>query len=261
MQYIRSLFFNIAMYVWMGVIGLIYAPWAILSPAGARAACDIYARHTLWMLRVFVGLKTEVRGTPPVGAALLAAKHQSFLDIIVIWASIPRGFFVMKSVLRYAPVLGQYALRLGCIPVHRGKRTEAIKMMLTEIRSGKRKNGQLMIYPQGTRVAPGAVRPYKVGTFAMYEILGQPCYPVATNVGLFWPKRGMLRKQGVGVVEFLDPIPAGLDRPTFMTALEERIETASNRLMEEAGFPVTLHPEIIGDPVAKAVRDVARPKT
>ena len=236
MQYIRSLFFNIAMYVWMGVIGLIYAPWAILSPAGARAACDIYARHTLWMLRVFVGLKTEVRGTPPVGPALLAAKHQSFLDIIVIWASIPRGFFVMKSVLRYAPVLGQYALRLGCIPVHRGKRTEAIKLMLTEIRSGKRKDGQLMIYPQGTRVAPGAQRAYKVGTAVLYDQLGQECVPVATNVGVFWPRHGIYRKPGLAVVEFLPRIPRGLDNEGFMAQLEEVVEGASDRLMAEAGF-------------------------
>lgn len=242
MQMIRSLIFNLAMYVWMAVLGIVYAPWAILSPDGARRACDVYARHTIWMLKAITGLKAEIRGTQPTGAALIAAKHQSFLDILMIWSALPRAFFVMKSILRFAPVLGAYALRLGCIPVHRGKRAEAIKMMLAEVRSGKRAGGQLLIYPQGTRVAPGAVRPYKVGTFALYEQLGQPCYPVATNVGVFWPKRGVLRKPGLGVVEFLDPIPPGLDRATFMALLTERVETASNRLMAEAGFPVAMTP-------------------
>lgn len=258
MQMLRSIVFIVAMYAWMAVIGLVYAPWAIASPRGARAGCDAYARHVLWMLERIVGLRTEVRGTVPTGAVLIAAKHQSFLDILLIWRAIPRGFFVMKAVLRFAPILGQYATRLGCIPVHRGRRAEAIRRMLAEVRSGERADGQLLIYPQGTRVAPGVQAPYKVGTYALYEQLGQPCVPVATNVGLFWPKRGLLRRPGVGVVEFLDPIPPGLSRQAFMTAMEERIEGASNRLMAEAGFPVALEPQPVADPVAVAVESVTR---
>ncbi|MGB3407816.1 MAG: lysophospholipid acyltransferase family protein [Jannaschia sp.] len=258
MQLIRSLVFNAAMYLWMVVIGFAYLPWALVSVEGARAACNAYARHVLWMLRVIVGLRTELRGTPPSGEALVAAKHQSFLDILLMWTGIPRGFFVMKAILRFAPVIGQYAMRIGCIPVNRGRRTEAIKDMLAAVRSGDRAGGQLLIYPQGTRVAPGATKPYKVGTFALYEQLSQPCYPVATNVGVFWPKRGVLRRKGLGVVEFLEPIQPGLDRATFMATLEERVETASNRLMEEAGFPVRPLPPLHGDPLADAASEVVR---
>ena len=243
MQLLRSLIFNVAMYLWMPVIGIAYAPWALVSPKGARAGCTAYARHVLWLLERIVGLRTEARGTAPTGEVLVAAKHQSFLDILLIWVCVPRGFFVMKSILRFAPVLGQYALRLGCIPVKRGRRAEAIKAMLADVRSGERKGGQLLIYPQGTRVAPGVAAPYKVGTFALYETLGQPCVPVAANVGVFWPKRGVLRRPGTAVVEFLEPIPPGLDRATFMALLEERIEAASDRLSAEAGFPVTARPK------------------
>ncbi|MCK0167623.1 1-acyl-sn-glycerol-3-phosphate acyltransferase [Jannaschia sp. S6380] len=260
MQLIRSLAFNAAMYVWMLVLGIAFIPFALASPEGARRACDTYARTVLKMLAAMTGLRTEVRGTPPQGAVLVAAKHQSFLDILLIWSALPRPFFVMKSILRYAPILGQYAMRLGCIPVQRGKRAEAIKAMLAEMRSGRRAGGQLLIYPQGTRVAPGARRPYKVGTFAMYEQLGQPCVPVATNVGVFWPKRGALRKPGLAVAEFLEPIPPGLNRATFMDILETRIETASNRLMEEAGFPVSRGAQHMADPLTEAARGVARPK-
>lgn len=258
MQLLRSLAFNVVMYVWMLVVGLAYLPWAIVSPEGARAGCDAYARSVLWLLARMTGLRTEVRGVPPTGGALVAGKHQSFLDILLIWDSMPRPFFIMKSLLRFAPILGQYALRLGCIPVHRGKRTEAIKRMLAEVRSGKRQNGQLLIYPQGTRVAPGARLPYKVGTFALYEQLGQPCVPVATNVGVFWPKRGALRRAGLGVVEFLEPILPGLGRATFMATMERRIEEASNRLMAEAGFPVALAPQTTADALADTTRTIAR---
>jgi 1-acyl-sn-glycerol-3-phosphate acyltransferase len=258
MQYLRSLVFNIAMYVWMLILGIVYVPRAIASRAGARAACNAYARSTVAMLAVVCGLKSEVRGTPPTGGVLVAAKHQSFLDILILWGALSRPFFIMKSILKYAPILGQYAIRLGCIPVERGRRAEAIRKLLADVRAGERRDGQLLIYPQGTRVAPGAVKPYKVGTFALYEQLGQPCVPVAANVGLFWPKRGLLRKPGTAVVEFLEPIPPGLDRPTFMALLEERIETASNRLMEEAGFPVPPHPPLTGDPIAAAAAEAAR---
>ncbi|MEM8822006.1 MAG: lysophospholipid acyltransferase family protein [Pseudomonadota bacterium] len=243
MQYLRSLIFNVAMYAWMPIVGLAYLPFAIASPEGARAGCNAYARSTIWLLEKIVGLRSEIRGTPPTGGVLIAAKHQSFLDILLIWNAMPRPFFIMKSILKYAPFLGQYALRLGCIPVERGKRADAIKAMLAEVRSGKRDNGQLLIYPQGTRVAAGAHLPYKVGTFALYEQLGQTCVPVATNVGVFWPKRGLLRRPGLAVVEFLEPIPPGLDRSSFMAVMEQRIEAGSNALMAEAGFPVDQLPQ------------------
>jgi 1-acyl-sn-glycerol-3-phosphate acyltransferase len=245
MQYLRSLLFNVTMYVWMALVGLAFLPWMLASRRGARVAMAFYARSTLRILAVLTGLKVEIRGTVPRSGALVAAKHQSFLDVLALWDAVPRGFFIMKAILAYAPVLGQYAVRVGCIPVQRGRRGEAIKRMLGEIRLGRRADGQLLIYPQGTRVAPGAVLPYKVGTFALYEQLGQPCYPVATNIGLFWPKRGVLRTPGTAVLEFLDPIPPGLDRATFMDQLVDVVETASNRLMVEAGFPEADLPETL----------------
>ena len=90
----------------------------------------------------------------------------------------------------------------------RGKRGAAIAKMKADVAAGAAEPGQLIIYPQGTRVAPGETLPYKVGTGLLYEQLGQPCYPVATNVGVFWPKRGILRKPGLAVVEFLPAIAA-----------------------------------------------------
>lgn len=235
-QWIRSLIFNVLMYVMMLVIGAIYLPWAIASADGAVAACQRYCVVVRWLARHVIGLKTEVRGTPPTGEVMIAAKHQSFLDVIVIYGSVPRGKFIMKSILKYAPILGWFGLRIGCIPVDRGKRGAAIKRMLTDVKSGKAQGGQLIIYPQGTRVAPGVTAKYKVGTAALYGQLDQPCIPVATNIGVFWPKRGVYRKPGVAVVEFLDPIAPGLESDAFMARLENDIEGHSDRLNAEAGF-------------------------
>ena len=108
--------------------------------------------------------------------------------------------------------------------------------MVTDVAKGRQQPGQLIIYPQGTRIAPGVKAPYKVGTGVLYEELGQDCVPVAANVGVFWPRKGIMRKPGTAVVEFLPRIPAGRSRPEFMAQLEDEVETASVRLMKEAGF-------------------------
>lgn len=235
-RWLLSLIFIVQMYLSMALIAVVFAPWALASRRGARVACKTFCRWVIFSLRVLTGMRSEVRGTPPTEECIIAAKHQSFLDIILIFNAVPAGKFIMKRELMYAPFLGQYALRIGCVPVNRGKRGAAIAKMKADVAAGSAEPGQLIIYPQGTRVAPGATRPYKVGTGLLYEQLSQPCVPVATNVGVFWPKRGILRKPGLAVVEFLPVIAPGLTVPDFMARLEAEVEENSNRLMREAGF-------------------------
>lgn len=235
-RWLLSLIFIVQMYLAMAVLALVFAPWALFSRQGARVACKTFCRWVIFTLRLLCGTRSEIRGTPPTGECIIAAKHQSFLDIILIFNAVPAAKFIMKRELMYAPFLGQYALRIGCVPVDRGKRGAAIAKMKADVAVGAAEPGQLIIYPQGTRVAPGATRPYKVGTGLLYEQLGQPCVPVATNVGVFWPKRGILRKPGLAVVEFLPPIAPGLAIADFMARLETEVETHSDRLMAEAGF-------------------------
>ncbi len=235
-QWVRSLIFNAQMYLAMLVIGLIYLIPAILSRRGAIAGCHAYCRYIRWSAAWIIGLKTEIRGEPPTDEVMVAPKHQSFMDVLMIYGAIPRGKFIMKAILKYAPIIGQFGLRIGCIPVDRGKRGQAIKKMVADVRAGRALPGQLIIYPQGTRIAPGVKAPYKIGTGALYKELGQPAVPVATNIGVFWPKRGVMRKPGTAVFEFLPRIEPGLEVADFMARLEHDIETASDRLNKEAGF-------------------------
>ena len=235
-QWTRSLVFVVQIYAAMVPVALLFFPWALVSRRGAFAACHAWCRWVRWSAAWMIGLRTEVRGTPPTGEALVAAKHQSFLDIILIFGAVPRGKFIMKRELMWAPILGQYAMRIGCVPVNRGLRRQALARMVADVEAGRAEPGQLIIYPQGTRVAPGVVAPYKVGAGVLYHELGQDCVPVACNVGLFWPRRGILRHPGTAVVEFLPPIPPGLEIGAFTARLEHEIETASNRLLAEGGF-------------------------
>jgi 1-acyl-sn-glycerol-3-phosphate acyltransferase len=235
MLLVRSLVFDFLLYTTMGVMGVLGAPLALWSVDGAYAVCRAYCRVVFFYLRVICGLRVEVRGRVPQGDVLVAAKHQSFLDILMIFEALPRAKFIMKKELKWAPFIGLYALRIGSTPVNRGDRYKAMKAMV-EHAGQAREPRQLVIYPQGTRVPPGARPPFKVGAGVLYDRLGEPCVPAATNAGVFWGRRSFLKRPGLAVVEFLDPIPPGLPISEFMARMQAEVEEASDRLMREAGF-------------------------
>ncbi len=244
MLLIRSIVFDICLYGLMLVIGVLGAPLAIWSVDGAYRTVKAYCGAVLWCLRVICGLKVEVRGEIPQGDVIVCAKHQSFLDILILARHLPRASFVMKRELKWAPILGLYALRIGSTPVARGARSRAMKDMVAHASQSSTGARQLVIYPQGTRVAPGARLPYKVGAGVLYDRMGKTCVPAATNVGVFWGRRSPYRRPGTAVVEFLDPIPPGLPVSEFMKEVESRVEARSNALMREAGFdPAAAVPE------------------
>ncbi len=236
MVLIRSLIYDFLMYLLMLVMGILCAPLALWSRDGAYWSMRKYATYSIWLLEKICGLKVEVRGSVPDGTFIVCSKHMAFLDILVLARELPRFKFIMKAELKWAPILGVYAMRIGTIPVKRGKKGKAMSGMVSDVEKQSVEQGQTIIYPQGTRVLPGVKKPYKRGAGALYERLGQRCYPVATNIGVFWARRSSLRKPGVAVMEFMDPIPEGLPMKEFLPLLEETIETRSDELMVEAGF-------------------------
>ena len=235
-RWVLSLIFIVQMYLAMAVVALAFAIPALLSRDMAFAAVHVFCRWVRWTAALLVGLHSEIRGPVPQTEVIIAAKHQSFFDIILLCSVLPRPKFIMKRELLWAPIVGQYALRIGCIPVNRGKRGAAITKMKADVTRGTALPGQLVIYPQGTRVAPGEAMPYKKGTGLLYEQLGQTCVPAATNVGLFWPKHGIMRRPGLAVLQFLPAIAPGRTVPDFMALVETQVEAASLRLMQDAGW-------------------------
>jgi 1-acyl-sn-glycerol-3-phosphate acyltransferase len=235
-QWLRSLLFTVQMYLVMIVLALVFAIPALVWRGASFFWMQSFCRWTRFSAAILIGLRTEVRGEVPTGACIVASKHQAFLDSITLLSVLDAARFIMKKELTWIPVVGWHAVRMGCIPVDRGKRGKAISKMMADVKSGQAKPGQSIIYPQGTRVPPGEILPYKMGTALLYSQLGQDCIPVATNVGVFWPRKGLAYKPGVAVIEFLPAIKPGLSNAEFITELESRIESASNRLMAEAGF-------------------------
>ena len=228
----RSLVYNLVFYITMLVLGVILAPATLLSRNATIRIVRTWCAVMLVLLRWICGLRTEIRGDAPCGECIVASKHQSFLDILMLVATLESPRFVMKTELRFAPVFGWYARQIGCIPVDRSAGRAAMENMLQAIARQGGNLGQLVIYPQGTRVAPGAHRQYRIGAAAAYEQTGLPCVLAATNAGLFWGRNRFLRRPGTAVVEFLGPLPEGLPAPDALVEMEKRIERASNRLME-----------------------------
>jgi 1-acyl-sn-glycerol-3-phosphate acyltransferase len=235
-QWLRSLLFITTMYLSMVVMATVMIPFTLINRDWAFRTIHGYTRLVRWLAAVLVGLKSEIRGQVPDGEVIIASKHQSFFDIILIVSVVPRPKFIMKKQITHTPFVGFYARAIGCVPVDRGKRGTAIKQMVADVKAGSAQPGQLIIFPQGTRVAAGATLPYKIGTGVLYKETGQTVVPAATNVGVFWKRHGIMRHPGTAVVEFLPAIEPGLEMDAFMATLEERIESRSNALMREAGF-------------------------
>ncbi len=236
LQYIRSIIFVILMYVMMPIVGLLGFIPALINRKYAHVTCKSYCVVVFWLARHLCGLTYEIRGEVPTGAVVVAAKHQSFYDVLVLFYALDKATFVMKKELLWAPILGFYAKRIGVAAVSRSKKTGTVAKMVEDMNANRGGASQIIIYPQGTRVGPGIKKPYKVGAAVLAKRFERVCVPVAGNIGVFWPKRGFYRKPGVAVMEFLDPLPIGLSVDELTKQLEQIIEPNSNRLMAEAGF-------------------------
>ncbi len=236
MNFIRSLIFVVWLYGSMVAVGASFAPFALFSERAASLASHYWSRIAIWGLRVICGVRLEVRGREhiPKGAALVASKHQSMLDTIIPCAILVDPAIILKRELQSLPVFGWFTQRAGMIPIDRSAQASALRTMLRAARVEAAKGRAVLIFPEGTRQELGVTPDYKPGVAALYRDLGLPCTPVAVNTGKFWPAHGVTRRPGTAVVEFLPAIPAGLSREDFMTELVKRIESASNRLLEEA---------------------------
>ena len=228
---IRRLLFAAWLYLSMPVVAVGLSPALLLPHRYAMGVVKIWSAVVMFGLRWIMGVTVEFRGLEhrPSGAALVAGKHQSMLDVVVPFTVLPDPCFVFKKELMYAPFLGWFALKTGMIPVDRAAHARALKDMTSKARDRLRDGRQVIIFPEGTRQLPGAAPAYKPGVAAIYRDLEGPCWPVATNSGEHWPAKGIKFVPGHVIFEFLEPIPAGLKRPEFMREIQARIEAASAR--------------------------------
>ena len=233
---LRSLLFAAAFYLDTALF-LVLGSWLLVAPRRwAMAGLRAHAIASSWLLEHIVGTRTQVRGLEklPKGACLVVAKHQSAWDTFALIPLFRDPAIVLKDELKWIPFYGWFCVKFEHILVERGKAASALRAMIRDARARAAQGREIVIFPEGTRRAPGAPPDYKTGYVALYEGLGLPCVPLALNSGLYWPRRSLMRYPGTIIVEFLDPIPPGLPRQEFRDQLEALLETASDRLVAEA---------------------------
>jgi len=232
---IRSLLFNVLFYVNLILFLVLGSPFFFTPRIWSIRALQVWARSSLWLLRVVAGIGMELRGREhiPQGPALIAGKHQSFWETFAILPWLDDPAMVLKKELVYIPWFGWFARKFRMIAVERSAGSAALRNLVRQAEACIADGRQVVIMPEGTRRAPDDPPAYKPGAAALYATLGVPCVPFALNSGLFWPRRKFLRYPGTIVLEFLPPIPPGLPRKAFQAALEGSIEPATRALVAE----------------------------
>lgn len=237
MTLIRSSLYVLWLYGWMFVLGVIFLPSLILPRAVIVFGIRTYARLVVFGARWICGIKVELRGRQhiPGGPILLAGKHQAMLDVFIPFLIVKDPLIVMKRELLWYPILGWYAVKSRQLWIDRDGGAKTMRRMLKvahdEVRKGAGR--QMLIYPEGTRVEPGAPPQYKpAGVRGFYKALDVPLVPLATNAGLCWPAHGLIRRPGTVVYEALPAIEPGLDGKAMMAQLERELEAGTARLLE-----------------------------
>jgi 1-acyl-sn-glycerol-3-phosphate acyltransferase len=203
-----------------------------------------WATGVLTVLKQIVGLGHEIRGLDriPRGGCIIAMKHQSAWDTLVLPVVLDDPAPVVKRELLLLPFFGWYAGRAGSIAIDRKAGAGALRRMLAKARPVAAAGRPIVIFPEGTRVAAGERRPYQPGVAALYQALAVPVVPAAVNSGLYWGRRSFLKREGRIILEFLDPIPPGRTRPRVMAELERRIEAATAALVREGMSTMNARP-------------------
>ncbi len=199
---LRSLVFNVAYYANLIVLMILGLPTILFGRHAVFALARVWAASSLWLLEAICGLRLEFRGLEniPQGGYIIAAKHQSVLETFALVLHAPDFAYVLKKELIFVPFFGWYLLAAEQIAIDRSAGRNAIAVV--SVRAGKvlRSGRQVFIFPEGTRRPPGAPAQYKFGVAKLYEDTGSPCLPVALNTGLYWGRRGFLRRPGVALI-------------------------------------------------------------
>lgn len=224
MHIVRGLIYRFLFYLGSIPIATSGAIGAFISPQAVRAAANLWSRWFVWCTRHLLGIHLVVRGTVPQGNAIVAFKHQSAYETILTLFLFHHPAVVMKAELRRIPIWGYASAQHGSIYVERGKAGAALKAMIRQARARIAAGRPVVIFPEGTRVAPGTRPPLKAGLYALYAVLDVPVVPVALDAGTAWPK-GFVKGPGTITLAFGPDIPTGLDRED----VEARVHDAINR--------------------------------
>jgi 1-acyl-sn-glycerol-3-phosphate acyltransferase len=234
--FLRSLIYNVLFYLNLAFWIIVALPTFLMPRSALLALARVWARSSIWLLRIICNVRVEYRGVEKIqkGPLIVASKHQSMWETFALLQFFDQPLFILKRELKWIPLFGWYVMKADMIGVNRKAGGRSLLRMARRAGEQVRRGRQLVIFPEGTRRPVDAPPRYKSGVAQIYVDCGVACLPVALNSGLFWPRRTFMRFPGTLVVEFLDPLPPGLSRDEFLARVSAVIEEATNRLVEVA---------------------------
>jgi 1-acyl-sn-glycerol-3-phosphate acyltransferase len=233
---LRSAIYLVCFYLWTVPISFLYLPLLAMPRSAMIPFARLWSKGVLLLMKVIVGIRWKVEGVEnlPPKPYILASKHQSAFETFAIPVLIHDPAFVLKQELTWLPFFGWYLAKTGVIAIDRSAGTKALKSMVKGAEKARDDGRAIIIFPEGTRTAPGAKGTYHTGVAMLYGALNIPAVPMAVNSGLCWGKRAFTKHAGEIVFRILPPIAPGMDRKSFMALLETTIETATDELLNAA---------------------------
>ena len=227
MQFIRSLIFNLFLYIGIILVFFLAIPTLIL-PSKLTLYCGKFlAYYIILILKLFLNTRVIFHGLEnlkKIDKFFVASAHQSMFETFVLQAPLVFPVFILKKELLKIPLFGWYLKKIGSIEIIREKTTKENLNFFEKIKDTVQKsNRPLLIFPQGTRVKYDDRSPFKKGVGRIYDTLKLPCIPVSLNSGKVWPKNSFIKYPGDIHVSFLEPIRPGLEKTIFIKTLEREI--------------------------------------
>lgn len=196
-----------------------------------------WPRLAVWGAKVIVGIRWEIKGAHnfPDGPAVILAKHQSAWETLFLPAYLPRqACFVYKKELHRVPFFGWGLALLKMIPIDRGRSRDAFEQIVKVGQSRLDDGRWPVLFPEGTRVAPGKTGRYKSGGAILATRTGAPVIPIALNAGECWPRNAFIKKPGLITVSVGPAIDStGLDADALNEKVQHWIETEMRVLNPE----------------------------
>jgi 1-acyl-sn-glycerol-3-phosphate acyltransferase len=231
----RSFFFNIGFW-WVSTLYVLLAALLALTPGhkGVRWAVRRYSKRMVQLMKL-TGIKPEARGRErlPPPPFIVAPKHSSYGDGFMMYVQFDDIAFVTGDHLERFPLVPKVLEKLGAIVIDNCGGPEARKDLAASFAKAAEDKRIVLIYPEGHLARVGEHHRYRSGVWHMQEASQWPVVPVATSLGLRWQQEDFRKFPGPAVIEFLEPIMPGLGKDEFLKLLEERIETNTNRLLDE----------------------------
>ena len=227
MQFLKSLIFNIFLFLGLIFIFILAIPTLILPDKYTLFFGRLSAKYIVFLLKIILSTKVIFHGLEnlkKIDLFFVASAHQSMFETFVLQIPLDSPIFILKKELLKIPLFGLYLKKIGSVEIVRETTTKENLNFLDKIKSRiEEQKRPLLIFPQGTRVKFDEQPPFKKGVGRIYSSLNLPCIPVALNSGKVWPKNSFMKYSGNIHISFLEPIMPGKDKNDFVKEIEDKI--------------------------------------